>query len=595
MPTEISASKVSQVVKDGFERIKRFRNARVQFIRDYCGTYFSKSEGMTGEYPINLVFLAIRILIPNLVMREGLNKVLTNYLAHKETAELLGLALDQAQRQMKLKNTLRAGLVDMCFGLATFKTSIAASGNLLPIAPDTNIDPGMVYTDLVSLDDLVFDPVCTSLSKAGFIGHRVEISRQLLLDDKTWDHDLVKTLPSAYMQKVDSEAKEITQKNLGSQTMKELEDKVRVIELWIPGAQAVCYIPDPQQQTNEDFLKIQDYYGPAEGPYTFGSLTPPVPDNPFPVAPVGIWRDLNVMANKLFTKLMNRADRQKDFLLYKPAYADVAQAIVDGMDGESAACDDPDAAKVVSFGTQSTEVDKMINQMTVWWNQLSGNPLQTGGITTSGSTGTATESSLLQSNLTVGIDDMRDIITDVAANISGKQGWFLLIDPMINLPLYKRTSEGKEIQLWLTPEQRRGTWPEYTFTMVKRSLTVIEPNLRAKRIVDFYTNVLPGIVQSAQVMMQMGTPFNLPRALMMAAEELGIAENMVEIFNDPTFENRLAVMMKMGPQKSEGMSLKAVAQNEGLPSKRAIPTAGQEQMADFQEGAAPVQSAMRVM
>lgn len=595
MVVEVTASKVSQCVKDGFERIKRFRLARVQFIRDYVGTYFAKESGLTGEYPINLVFLAIRILIPNLVMREGLNKVLTPHLAHKETAELLGLALDQAQRQMKLKNVLRAGLVDMCFGLSTFKTSIAASGNLLPIAPDINIDPGMVYTDLVSLDDLVFDPVCTNLSKAEFVGHRIEISRQLLLDDKTWDHDLIVTLPSAYMQKADSEAKDITQKNLGSQQMKELQDKVRIIELWIPGAQAVCYVPDPQQQTNEDFLKIQDYYGPAEGPYTFGSLTPPVPDNPFPVAPVGVWRDINQMANKLFTKLMNRADRQKDFLLYKPAYADVAQTIVDGMDGESAACDDPEAAKVVSFGTQSTEVDKMINQMSVWWNQLAGNPLQLAGITTSGSTGTATESSLLQSNLTIGIEDMRDIITDVNADISKKQGWFLMYDPMIKLPLYKRDNQGKEIQLYLTPEQRQGTWEEYTFSIVKRSTVIMEPNLRAKRIIDFYTNVLPGIVQSAQVMMQMGVEFNISRALMQAAEELGISENMVEVFNDPTFTSRLEVFMKMGPQKSEGMSLKAVAQNEGLPSKRTIPSAGTEMAQGFQEGAAPVQSAMRIM
>jgi hypothetical protein len=166
---------------------------------------------------------------------------------------------------------------------------------------------------------------------------------------------------------------------------------------------------------------------------------------------------------------------------------------------------------------------------------------------------------------------------------------------MINLPLYKRDNKGKEIQTYLTPEQRQGTWEEYTFNIVKRSLTVIEPNLRAKLITQFYTNIMPGIVQAAQVMMQMGVPYNVPRALMQAAEELGISEDIAETLNDPTFASRLEVFMKMGPQKSEGMSLKAVAQNEGLPSKRVIPSAGTEMMQGFQEGAAPAQSAMRVM
>ncbi len=585
MGVDLTATKFSTALKEGFERLKRYRHARSMYIKDYTGQYYNSVRGITGDMPINLIFLALRILIPNLVMKEGVNKITTDVLAQKEYASLLGLALDKSQKQRKMRKILRAACVDMCFGFATAKTSIAASGELIPDGVDVNLDPGQIYTELVDMDDFVFDPLCKSLDKSAFLGHNVRLPRQVLLDTDGWEHDLVRNLPSATAQPLDTKRTEqITQDSSPSMTMDELQDYVNVVETWIPEADAIVYTPNPYQQSAADFLKIDDYYGPAEGPYTFGSLTPPVPNNPLPIAPVGVWRDLNDMANKLFKKTMEQADRQKDVLLYNPNLADVADAIREALDGESIACSDPKGINLVSYGGQNRDNEEMIGQLRMWFNVLAGNPEQMGGISSAAKTETATEVTALQSNAAVSLQDMRDISYEFSADISKKEAWYLHTDPLINLPLTKRTTGGQDIQIYLTPEQRQGDWSELTFSIKKRSMTVIEPNLRAKRILEFHTNVVPAIAMAASQMMQMGVPYNVPRALMQAAEELGIEDSMSEVFADPTFQKRMAMFQQMGPKdggKGQILSSEGVLQNKGFPGARDIATP----MQDFNQNA----------
>lgn len=597
MSVELTAAKFSKALEEGFNRLKRYRHARAMYIKDYCGQYYSSVRGVTGDMPINLIFLALRILIPNLVMKEGINKITTDILAQKEYAELLGLGLDKSQRQRKMRKTLRALCVDMTFGMAIAKTSIAASGELIPLGQDVNVDPGQIYTDVVDLDDLTFDPLCRSLDKAGFIGHNIRLPRRVLLDTDGWNHDVVKSLPSATFQPLDTKRTEqITQENNAAPGMGELQDYVNVVESWIPDAEAIVYTPHPYQTTASDFLKIDDYYGPAEGPYTFGSLTPPVPNNPLPIAPVGVWRDLNDMANKLFKKVMEQADRQKDVLLYNPALADVADAIREAVDGETIACNDPKGINLVSYGGQNRDNEEMIGQLRMWFNVLAGNPEQMGGISTAGKTDTATEVTAMQSNAAVSLEDMRDISYDVAADISKKEAWYLHTDPLINLPLTKRVIGSGEVQIYLTPEQRQGDWMELTFKIKKRSMIILEPNLRAKRILEFHTNVVPAVIMAAVQAMQIGVAYNVPRALMQAAEELGIEDSMSEVFEDPTFQKRMQLFMEMGPQdagKGKMMSPQGIMQNQGSPMKHNILTPGQDFNQQSQMGAADMQSVIQ--
>ncbi|MBE3042996.1 hypothetical protein IMZ48_10580 [Candidatus Bathyarchaeota archaeon] len=545
-------------MKEGFERFKRFRLARASHIKSYVGKYMAETQGVTGEEPINLVFLAIRSLVPNLVQKEGLNKTLTPVLAQRDYAEKLGLALNELQIKLRQARLLRACAVDMCFGLTVAKTSLAASGQMFTVAPDIQVDPGQIYTERISLDDMTADPCCTSWDRATFIGHRIRIERNKLIEADGFNRDLVRALPRAGT-KADDRAQDLSKDDNANTAMTDLQDYVNIVELWVPEADAVCYIPDPEEMGASDFLKIEDYYGPPSGHYTFGALTQPVPDNPFPIAPVGVWRDLSDMANKLFKKAMNQADRQKNVMLYRPSSADVADAVKDAYDGETVVSEDPDGVKVVSFEGPSQETVGFTQTIYGWFNLVAGNPDLMSGASINADK--ATGQQILQQNASIGVGDMRDMMYDFAAEISGKQAWYLHNDDLLfvpgqpGIPLIKRLPDGQERQLFLTPQDKTGEFETLGFKIVRRSMTVIDPENRARLVNAFTAQTVPQAFQALMVAMQAGQPFNIQRYLTLIAEDMGISEVVDEIFTDPDFRTRMewyASTHGKGNKKSSG-------------------------------------------
>ncbi len=593
MPEEITAAKVQMTVKRGFERVKLYRRARAMFIKEYVGQYYKSTKGLTGDEPINLIFQTIRSWVPNLVMQNPMTKVATRFTSQRPYAELLGLALNQVDEDIKLKQVLRGWVVAALFGLGIIKTGIAASGEMIQFG-DKKIDPGQLYAELVDLDDFVFDPACTSLDKSTFLGSRIRTPRQLLLDTDGYDHDLVLKLPRSKMG-INTKVENLTKQNIAMMEMYTLQDFVDVVELHVPDANALVTISDPDQIILPNYLRLTDYNGPNSGPYKFLSFTPPVPNNPLPVAPVSIWYDLHKMANRTFQKVMDQADRQKDLLLYNPANADGAEDIVEAKDGDALASSDPASAKVVSYGGQNRSNEVMLGQLQMWYNYMAGNPDQMAGNMTAGTKGskeTATRSSIMQSNANISIEDARDILYDGVAEVNRDLAWYLHTDPLINIPLTKRKSGGEQIQLFLTPEQRTGDFLKFVFTIVRRSMSKLDPTIRSKRMMEFATNIVPGIMNAAMVAMQMGQRFNVQRALTDVAIELGILEDVMDWFDDPEFEQKMQIMQAMGPQnagKAQGPG--SSKPDQANPLARPIASPQQEFNSNAQAGAAESQSA----
>jgi hypothetical protein len=538
--------------------------------------------------------------VPNLVMRAGVNRVTTPVLEQINYASLLSAALNELHKKIDMKSIMRAGIVDMILcGLAIFKTSIYADGNLIPDGYDQDIDPGQLYTDHISIDDFFLDPYCTARDKSTLTGHFITARRQDLFDTEGWNKTLVKSLPSAWDGGIDDQQKaaRITRDPAQTMEMIEAQDYVRVAEVYLPEADAIVYVPDPRQVTFDDFLKVQDYYGPAHGPYRFGSITPPVPDNPFPVAPVSTWRTLNKMANSMFIKLMDQADSQKDVLLYKPGMEDVAQAVADAFNGQSIRTPDPQGVEVKSFGGGNPENEKMVQQLQFWFNYLSGGVDQMAGLKTGGGSKTATAVRTLQSNASITQEDARSMIYDVQARISEDQAWFFHYDPFLNMPSIVRETGKAPRQVVLTPEEVNGNFLSLNFEIVKRSMQAVEPEHRRQALEKMLVNIIPATANAAMIFQQMGWPFNAQRYMMNAAEEMGIADLMIEVFEDPTFMQRIKFVEELAgldPGKA-GKTAGGVAgamQNNGNPS--AVPVLNQQQ--DFnqqaQMGANQAQSEM---
>lgn len=534
---------VAEGVRQGKRRVRVHRKNRAMLLTAYVGQYFHEHHGVTGKWPLNLIYNAIRSIVPQYVMRNPITNVSSDIIEYDDYAFLLGKALDQNNRRTKKKYTLRYGLVDSMFSVGIFKTAIAESDSFIRYG-DKRVDPGAVFTDNVDLDDFVPDPNCKSFDKAAFLGDQVRVPRQLLLDNDEFDHDLVMKLPKSQHPDRKYRVDEMTKQGMPTSDIAAVDDLVDIIYLNVPDANAVLVIPDPDQIVFDDYLSVHEYYGPKDGPYTFMTISQPVPGNPFPIAPVGIWYDLNLMANNMMRKVMDQADRQKSVGVYDPSNADEAEDVREAEDGDMVA-GDPNSVSVLNFGGQNKESEGFVNNLRVWFNYMAGNPDQLAGNAQNAKT--ATQSQILASNAAVSLEDGKDMLYDCASTISEKEAWFMHRDPLISLPIpYRQGSQ--RVQLQLTPEQRRGEPENFVFEIKARSMQVKDPMLVAKQIDDFASRVIPSVVNSGIAMMQAGIPFNLQRALSDIADKQGILDEIHDWFDDPEFQRRIELMVQLGPQ-----------------------------------------------
>ncbi len=459
----IEAGKLYEAVEQSFRRMSRYRRATAMFVRAYAGHYYanvheySAISGLTGEEPVNLIFNAIRILVPNTIMDNPQFDITTTVASQKDYAQLLSLATSQDAVKMNLKQVIREWLVDAYFGFGIVKTGLRSSGQFLTI-DDKQIDPGQLYTTRVDLDNFVFDPYCNEplFRDATFTGDVVTVPRQSLLDVDEYDKDLIMKLPSiqANPQKIDTTAEITGQAKYGNE-FAAVRDLVRVIQLWVPEANARIIMPDPRVTTANGFIGQVEYFGPNEGPYDYLTLTQPVPGNPLPVAPASIWYDLHVATNKIFRKMLDQAERQKDILLFHPAHADEAVEITEAADGEVIASADPSKFNMVSFGGANVQNESMVSQLQTWFNYVAGNVDSMGGNKQSKG-GTATAAQIQESNQTVTLQDARDIVHDGTGSLGKKYAWYKDTDPLLDNALSTRNDKGQTVYITLTPEQRSG-------------------------------------------------------------------------------------------------------------------------------------------
>ena len=124
-------------------------------------------------------------------------------------------------------------------------------------------------------------------------------------------------------------------------------------------------------------------------------------------------------------------------------------------------------------------------------------------------------------------------------------------------------------------------------------MTRLDPSIRAKRILEFATNLVPALMNSAMIAMQMGVPFNVQRAITKLADQLDISEHVQDWFEDPEFEEKMAAYSALGPKDSGKASMntnEGVMQNKGFPEKRNIMDPSQQFNRDAQRGSSEAQS-----
>lgn len=566
MPAEVSPVEVQEAINKGYDRLANFRKSRLMFLRNYVGQYYDKEEGSVGTEAVNLIFNAIRTLVPNIVLNHPKHRIRSRYLAHKEYAELLELALNQQDKDLRIRDVYRRIIVDAIFSLGIMKTGLATSDSAIAFNEHDHIDVGQIYTEAVDFDNWVVDPQSKEhmFRDAAFMGDRILVPRQQLLDSGLYKNQWIEKLPSAGdRSQKDKRAHELSQRGIQQEDLYKLQDEVEIVEVWVPGADAVLTVPGTRDLKLKDYLRVEDYYGPDTGPYTLMALTPPVPGNPLPVPSVGVWNDLHTLANRMAKKIIDQAERQKDIIGYKRSAADDAESAMHAADGEAIAMDDPDGIRVHSFGGQQSKNEVHMQHLTSWFNMMAANPEAVGGQRIDADS--ATEARILSENASIGLEDMRDMVYTAAQDESRKRAWYLHTDPFIELPLIRRnrveeppirTPAGifpggtrvEEEQVFLTPEARAGDFLDFNFEIEPESMGRKDSNTRFAEAMDFAVKIMPAALQAGQSALMLGIPFNVQAFIIRMAKDRGI-DWMEEVFHDPEFQQRMQMMMMMGPQQ----------------------------------------------
>jgi len=297
--------------------------------------------------------------------------------------------------------------------------------------------------------------------------------------------------------------------------------------------------------------------------------------------------------------------RQKDILAYRRAAADDAQEVLDAVDGEAVAVDDPEGVKTLSFGGQQRSNEAHIAQLQMWFNYVSGNIEALGGIKSDAAS--ATQANILQANGAVRLEDMDDIVYDAVASEAKKRAWYFHTDPLIELPLIQRAQVAAQFsaagelvapatmedqQVVLTPEARRGDFLDFAFKIKPRSMSRHNPAQRLQRAMEFGIKLIPAAAVATQTMMMMGVPFSFQKYITRMAKEAGI-EWMDEVFYDPEFQMQMAQQMMQAPgiagsQGQMGGQMGGIRQN-GQPGNVAqvkAPTLNREAQQGANEGQA---------
>jgi hypothetical protein len=319
----------------------------------------------------------------------------------------------------------------------------------------------------------------------------------------------------------------------------EVCEYVELVDLYIPSEQIIVTQPWVRGGTFDRFLNIAEYEGPETGPYHMLGYAF-AGDNLLPIPPAGVWYDLHVMANKLARKIGRQADRMKRVLAFEGGAAEDVAEIVNANDGETVRVDNVDAIKELTYGGTSEEAYQHMEWLKAQFQEMAGHVDQLAGGTSD--TPTLGQAEIQQSNSSVRLSDMQQMVYNFTGEVGRDLMFFLHTDPLIELPLVRRV-QGVEQQVMYTPEMRQGEWLDYTIKCKAQSMARTDPQVKARRVLEFAQNVVPAAAQAFQLL---GPAFNLERFLLRVAEEIGLDE-VDDIINSPLLQQRMQQMMMRLP------------------------------------------------
>lgn len=527
---KLDPASLSRAVDISYGKFAHFRRARSAMMASMVGRFYraDRTIGSSDKAaPINLLYQAASTMIPNLVFSDPRAKVSTDLLQYRDYAELLGLAIDQTVRKIKLRDTLRSVIMDAIFMAGFVKTGLAVGDEVL-MFEGSQVPIGRPYAERVDPDDMILDPMARVWDEQAFIGNRYRVDADYVAQLGVMDADALMKLASRYEQGQNkSNVEEISGDR--SSEYSDIARYVDLVDIYVPREKMVFTLPYQQGSAPDAFLATSEYVGPDSGPYHMLAFTP-VSDNLLPVAPAGIWYDLHVLGNRIARKLARQAEGMKRVLAYQGEAIDDAERISEAEDGEAIRVEDVDKIKEVNYGGASDDSYKWMQWVKGAFSEQAGSLELLQGENTNAPT--ATQAEMLNANASVRLSDMQNTVYNLTADVMDDIKFWVHTDPLTSLPLAKR-GPGGETQQVFSPDIKVGDWQDYHLRTKPYSMTRADPATQVRRRLEFATNVIPAAAQAFQML---GPGFKVGAFLHRMAVEVGL-DDADEWLDDAAFQS----------------------------------------------------------
>lgn len=503
MAGTLNFDKLTAAIDWSIRELDAPRRNRTEALKQLVGSHYADG-GSEKRVPINLLELAATIYLHRLAAHAPRVLVSSKVDQLKPFARNMELALNQIPDEIGLGNTLRRAVLDAIFSVGIVKVGISSGGE-----EHAGYDVGEVFVDLVSLDDYFVDMSAKNRESIAFEGNdywtTLEEAKEIFGEDLQPDDHTV------HGEHGEERAEGISRRD-GADIYGEM---IWLRDVWLPRTrEIVTYAVKSRKE-----LRRISWDGPDCGPYHVLGFTE-VPNNPLPLPPVAIWRDLHELANALFRKLARQAEAKKTVVAFTGGNDEDANRIKEAADGEGIRYggQKPEAITVGGIDAEGLAFFLQTRDLASY---MAGNLDSLGGLGPVSET--ASQDAGIAEAAGARMASMKQRTTDFARSIWKALAWFEWTNPVRKRTIEKPV-EGSDIVLrseW-SAETRDGDFLDYNLDVDPYSMEEETPSTRLQKIKAALIEVLFPLLP---VMQAQGAQIDF-RALVELMARLGNADEL---------------------------------------------------------------------
>lgn len=485
-------TRLAEVRRRCYAKLDRAREERSANNKQFVGSHYGEG-GSDTDVPVNMIHMAVEAFKMHLAARRPGVMVSTKINNLKPEAFDLTLALNHLLEEMDSAKEYQRWVVDAFMGMAILKVGLNAS-DTVEVGGFLH-DVGQPYVECVDLDDFAFDTTATRWEDIEWAGNRYRMRMEDVEKSGLFDPKKVAELKAqTHTTTTETGGQHAAALSTGPFTdTLELSEHVWLWDIWLPKDGLFLTLPDEvadgMQLRPDDMLKWE---GPECGPYHILAFSE-APSNILPIAPVGQWRLLHQVANCIWGKLSNQAQRQKTILAYQKGDTEDAEAINDTPDGKAVGLDNPQAASEVRYGGPDQVNLAMFLQTRELANWAMHNPEKLLGLAQQADT--LGQEQILAAGTASTVNSFQQAMLIATRGVVKSLAWYLVNDPAIEIPIVKRVP-GTDISIHdvFTPALMEGDAFDYSYDLQPFSMQEKTPQLVMQTMATVWERfILPAV------------------------------------------------------------------------------------------------------